>query len=216
MRVALAVLFVVAACGDDDAGEDARFASPPDSAEGLTNVSDDLDALLEGGALAGACDRYWSGDAGDRRARLLCGKEMFFYESFDTVGAPASLVDHLASDYPIELGAGFAELGMVVDPAAAPRPLGLAPTAPLDDAGDVPAYAFTCASCHFAQLSDGRYAVGAPNLRYDYGRQILALGVYPQVAIFGAPEEHAPEAVDAIQTLLDRFEADEAVQDALA
>ncbi|HUS67704.1 MAG TPA: hypothetical protein VMZ28_24380 [Kofleriaceae bacterium] len=216
MKRALVVLLCAAGCGDDIAAEDPRFASPPDSAEGLTNVSDDLEALLEGGALAGACERYRDGDAGDRRARLLCGKEMFFYESFDTVGAPASLIDHLARDYPIELGAGFAELGMVVDPSAAPRPLGLAPTAPLDDAGDVPAYAFTCASCHFAQLPDGRYAVGAPNHRYDYGRQILALGVYPQVAIFGAPEGHAPEAVDAIRPLLDRFEADEEIQDALA
>ena len=213
----LLVASLAAGCGDDlppDGLDGDPFRPQPDTAEGLTNVSDDLDALLERGELEGACERYRAG-ARDRRSMLLCGKSMFFDESFDTVGVPATLIDHLVRHYPDQVGAGFERMGMVPDPRSPDGlPLGLAPTVPLDPAGDVPAYAFTCASCHFGQLPDGRYAVGAPNHRYDYGGQILALAVYPTVAL-GFGGEHAPEALDRIGPLLDRYEEDEAVRDAL-
>lgn len=215
---AVVVLLLAGACGDNLAGgESGPFAAQSDTSEGLVNLSADLDLLLERGELAGACERYRAGDAGDRRARLLCGKEMFFYESFDTVGAPAALVDHLVASYPDEIGAGFAHHGMVPDPgSSAGLPLGLTPTVPLDEAGTIPGYAFTCASCHFAQLPDGRYAVGAPNHAYDYGRQVLAMAVYPSVATgLTSADDHAPEVIAAIQPLLDRHAADPAVQDAL-
>lgn len=214
MRVTLLALCVAAGCGDDLAPDDARFAPRPDTSEGLINVSADLELLLEERALVGACDRYRSGEEDGRRARLLCGKEMFFHESFGTVGAPAALMDHLATWYPDEVGEGFEGYGMVPDPDAPPRALGLAPTRGLGPDEEVPAYAFTCASCHFARLPDGRYAVGAPNHAYDYGRQILALGVYPAVALFG-DGEHAAEAIEAVQPLIDRHAGDEAVQEAL-
>lgn len=204
-------------CGDNlPGGEDGPFAPQPDTSEGLTNVSSDLEALLENGELEGACDRYFGGEQ-DRRTKLLCGKSMFFDESFDTAGVPAALVDHLVADYPDLVGAGFERFGMVADPRS-PKglPLGLAPTAPLGPEGEVPAYAFTCASCHFARLPDGRYAVGAPNHAYDYGGQILSLAVYPLVAIgFSDESEHAPEAIERIQPLLDRYASDSEVRDRL-
>jgi len=212
------VLLLVAACGDDlGANQPGPFDPQPDQAEGLVNLSADLDLVLEEGGLPGACDRYLAGQTESRRARLLCGKEMFFYQSFDTAGAPAALIDHLVSDYPDEIGAGFERYGMVRDPGSpGSLPLGLAPTLPLDEEGAIPAYAFTCASCHFGRLPDGRYAVGAPNHSYDYGRQILAMSVYPSVASgLTAAEEHAPEVVAAIQPLLDRYAADAGVRDGL-
>jgi hypothetical protein len=218
LATALAIL-LLPGCGDDLApgGAAGPFDPQPDEAEGLTNLSADLDRLLEGGELPGACDRYRSGEAEGRRARLLCGKEMFFYESFDTAGAPAPLLDHLMASFPDEVGAGFERYGMVRDPGSpGGLPLGLAPTVPLGDGGEVPAYAFTCASCHFAELPDGRYAVGAPNHAYDYGRQVLAMAVYPSLAAgLTTAEDHAPEVVAAVQPLLDRYAEDEAVQEAL-
>ncbi len=183
MRGALALalaIFLQPGCGDDLApgGAAGPFDPQPDESEGLTNLSADLDRLLEDGELPGACDRYEAGEASGRRARLLCGKEMFFYESFDTAGAPAPLLDHLMASFPDEIGAGFERYGMVRDPGSpGGLPLGLAPTVPLGDGGTVPAYAFTCASCHFAELPDGRYAVGAPNHAYDYGRHVLAMAL---------------------------------------
>lgn len=210
--------FLIAGCGDNlgSGGRD-PFEPQPDHSEGLSNLSADLDRLLEGGDLVGACSRYFAGEAEGRRARLLCGKEMFFYESFDTVGAPAPLIDHLVTSFPDEVGAGFERYGMVRDPGSAVGlPLGMVETVPLDEAGEVAGYAFTCASCHFGRLPDGRYAVGAPNHAYDYGRQILAIAVYPSLALgLSAPEDHAPEVVAAVQPLVDRHAADAAVQDAL-
>src|SRR5688500_13555559 len=104
----IAFLLFIAGCGDNlgSGGRD-PFEPQPDQSEGLTNLSADLDRLLEGGDLVGACSRYFAGEAEGRRARLLCGKEMFFYESFDTVGAPAPLIDHLVQSFPDEDGAGF-------------------------------------------------------------------------------------------------------------
>src|SRR4051812_32774849 len=145
---------------------DDPLAQPPPTST-LTDVSADLDAVLEHGALAGACDRYRAGDA---TARLLCGKSMFFYESFGTGGVPTVLVQFLVDHFPDEIGPGFGKLGMIADPASSTHlPLGLAPTVRLG--GTIDAVAFTCASCHFAQLPDGRYAVGAPNHGYEYGTQ---------------------------------------------
>jgi len=73
---------------------------------------------------------------------------------------------------------------MIPDPASQDHlPLGLAPTAKLGGPNGADAVAFTCASCHFARLADGRYAVGAPNHGYEYGRSILAIAVYPTVAL---------------------------------
>ncbi len=52
------------------------FAPMPDTSEGLTNLSSDLKAVLEGDALKDACTKYWKG-ATDRKSMLLCGKSMF-------------------------------------------------------------------------------------------------------------------------------------------
>ena len=79
------------------------FAPMADTSEGLTNVSADLDAVLEKGALAGACAAYASGQT-DRKTRLLCGKYTFFYEGFGTAGVPTVLVQFLLDNFPEEIG----------------------------------------------------------------------------------------------------------------
>lgn len=188
------------------APSDDPLAQPP-STSALTDVSADLGAVLENGALAGACDRWRAGPADDRAARLLCGKAMFFYETFATGGVPAALVQFLVDNFPDDVGPGFARLGMIADPASAQHlPLGLATTAKLG--GTIDAVAFTCASCHFARLPDGRYAVGAPNHGYQYGKQILSLVLMPSLALGGSPAAHDPAAVAAVQPLLDKLAAD--------
>jgi len=77
----------------------------------------------------------------------------------------------------------------------------VAPGLPLQSGADT--LAFGCASCHFGQLPDGRYAVGAPNHDYEYGAQMLALLLLPQAASPGFNEsEHHPDAIAEIQDAL--------------
>ncbi len=183
------------------------FAPQPDESGGLTNVSADLDAILENGSLAGACDRYRSGQV-DRQTLLLCGKWMYFYETFGTFGVPSVLVKFLATNFEAELGLGFSKLGMIPDPTSSDHlPLGLAATTPIN--GNVPAVAFTCASCHFGKLPDGRFAVGAPNHSYDYGRHILLLTIAPMVGTgLSQASAHDPDAIAKVQPVLDHLAAD--------
>lgn len=191
-----------------DAGAPATdpFAPQPDQSAGLTNVSADLEALLERGALEGAC-AAWEADPGDRQKTLLCGKSMFFYEAFGTTGVPSAIVDFLGQNLTDVVGPGWSSYGMIPDPFSTEgRPLGLAPGAPI---GNAPSVAFTCASCHFGQLPDGRYAVGTANHGYDYGGQLLALMLAPTLLSPGAdPADHHPDAVARVQPLTQRFESD--------
>lgn len=157
--------------------------APPPGAAALTDASHDLEAVLEHGALRGACDTYWAHDelgTATRRELLLCGKEMFFYEDFDTPGVPVALLRFLMESLPESVGAGMSAFGMHRDPFAEDgRPLGFGDALPVGDAGDVPSVAFTCASCHFGRAPDGRYVVGLGNREYDYGAQLVALSRFP-------------------------------------
>jgi hypothetical protein len=186
------------------------FAPQPDVDEGLTNVSDDLGALLEHGELQGACDR-WLADPTDRRQELLCGKSMFFYEGFGTLGIPAVIMDMLPELFEPEVGAAWSRLGLVPHPTDPDgRPIGFGWGAPL---GDSETLALTCASCHFGPLGDGRFAVGAPNHGYDYGRHMLAVLLVPQAAAPGFQEaDHHPDALAAVRPMLDRLEAEPALR----
>jgi len=147
---------------------------PPEPMPLTHDVDRSLSAVLETSALAGACDAVRMG-ATDRQTRLRCGKWMFFYETFGTVGVPAPLLDFNQKFYAPYFGRGFERLGFVADPASdGGMPIGLAPTT--GKVGTVSTRAFTCASCHFGKLSDGRYAVGYGNLALDYGRFIATIG----------------------------------------
>jgi len=184
----------------------APFATPPDQA-GLTNIGTDLAAVLEDGKLAGACDAWFgTGGQGTLRQKLLCGKAMFFYESFGTYGIPQVMADFLIQKLPKSVGPGMAAFGLYADPTSTKHlPLGLAPGANLPDT-TVPTYTFTCASCHFGQTPDGRFVVGQANHDYDYGRQILAFNLFAKLATgLEPPEQHDAKAVAAIQPLLDEY-----------
>ena len=192
----------------------APFRAQPDTSEGLTNTSANLEALLEGGALPGAC-AAWEADPTDRRKKLLCGKSMFFYEGFGTIGVPTALYDFFGNRFPEITGTAWSGYGMVPDPSTTdPKlPLGVAPGAPL---GSVQTLAFTCASCHFGQLPDGRYSVGAPNHAYEYGKQILAISIPPgSVSRSYDPSAHHPDAVAAVQPIIDTLAANQSLRLAL-
>ncbi|MEO6950216.1 MAG: hypothetical protein ABI321_00280 [Polyangia bacterium] len=153
--------------------------------------------------LEGACRRYQAGRR-DRRTVLACGKWMFFYESFGTSGVPSSLPRFLVSAFPAEVGAGFSELGMIPDPASHNLlPFGMAPGKMIGVATSI---AYTCASCHVAKLPDGRISIGAPNHRYEYGKQILQMTMFPFVAT-GGEKGHDELALHEIRPLLDRLKA---------
>jgi hypothetical protein len=217
-------LAVLAACDDrvggssspPDAGTEAPsdpFAPQPDTSEGLTNVSTDLETVLEHGALATACADYAAAPS-DRKKRLLCGKAMFFYEGFGTAGVPTPLVDWLLDNFPDDVGPGFSKVGMVPDPYSTKKyPLGLAPGGPF---GNVSSLAFTCASCHFGRLPDGRYAVGAANHSFDYGHMNLMMTLVPAMAMPGANEsQHDPVALAKVKPLRDRMAANPGIGTAL-
>jgi len=165
---------------------------------GLTIASADLMAVLEGGSLTGACDA-WRLDPEDLNLELRCGKWMFFYETFGTEGVPVGFVDLLLSDFETQVGPGFSEYGLVPDPLSSKGyPLGM-----VEGANGV---AFTCASCHFGVLPDGRYSVGAANHSYDYGGHNLALGLFPLAAMSALMgSEVDPDAQARVQPLLDHL-----------
>lgn len=217
--VAAAAALTAACDSNTPAGSAASpFAPQPDRSGGLTNVSHDLDAILEHGRLEGACERY-EASPDDESMRLKCGKYLFFYGTFGTLGAPQAFVDYLLEWFPDIVGSGFSERGMVPDPYSADGyPLGMHPTLPIN--GVVPALAFTCASCHFGRLPDGRYAVGYGNHAYDYGRQILELVLFPVAAIKGPfrdfGEQHHPDALKKVAPLLDRYDRNPVMQAELA
>jgi hypothetical protein len=166
-----------------DAGDPADLAPrpwAPVAAPVTHDVDGDLLAVLEVQALRGACDAVKRGGA-DRATRLRCGKWMFFYETFGTIGVPVPLVDFLQKYYAGYYGQGFSRMGMVPDPTSPKNlPLGLAPTS--GKVGTVSTYAFTCASCHFGRMPDGRYAVGYGNLSLDYGKLLASLGAPLQLS----------------------------------
>lgn len=166
-----------------DAGDPADRAPrrwPAVSAPVTHDVDADLLAVLEAQALRGACDAVKRGGA-DHATRLRCGKWMFFYETFGTIGVPVPLVDFLQKYYAGYYGVGFSRMGMVPDPTSAKNlPLGLAPTS--GKVGTVSTYAFTCASCHFGRMPDGRYAVGFANLSLEYGKLLASLGAPLQLS----------------------------------
>jgi hypothetical protein len=193
---------------DDTGGEEPEarvdpFAPRADTSEGLVNTDADLMRVLENGSLRGACDRY-AADRTSRRKELLCGKEMFFYETFGTAGVPRGLVDILLRSFQEEVfGEAFEAYGLVPDPTSAEGyPLGLSLSS------DEQSVVFTCASCHFAQMPDGRYAVGAPNHDYAYGEHNLALGVFPLAATGGLMQPVDPVAEAKLQPLLAAYWAD--------
>ena len=193
--------------GDPDPDPDPErmdpFAPRPDTSEGLVNTDADLSRVLESGTLRGACDRY-AADPTNRRKELLCGKEMFFYETFGTAGVPRGLVDILLRSFQEEVfGEAFETYGLVPDPTSSEGyPLGLSLST------DEQSVVFTCASCHFAQMPDGQYAVGAPNHDYAFGEHNLALGVFPLAATGGLMQPVDPVAEAKLQPLLDAYWAD--------
>ena len=196
---------------DDDDADPALdpFAPRPDASQGLVNTSADLEELLEFGALEGACEA-WAATPADAQLELLCGKWMFFYEGFGTIGIPQPLVDWMARSFPDEVGPAFEDYGLVPDPHAStpeqPRHLGLGEGAPQNG---TPTLALTCANCHFGQMPDGRYAVGYPNLQYEYATHMLALFIAPSKGMPGFdPADYHPDALARVQPLLDRFDAD--------
>ena len=169
------------------------------------DVGADVATVVQKEEGAAACERYRAGRR-DRPTVLLCGKWMFFYETFGTDGVPAAIPKFLIAQFPAEIGPGFSKLGMIEDPASKEHlPIGLAPSKRV---GAVEGVAFTCASCHFQRLPDGRYAVGGANHHYQYGKQILQLMIFPMLALDDKVDKHDPNAVTAIQPLLDRVKAD--------
>jgi mono/diheme cytochrome c family protein len=185
------------------------FAPQADTSEGLTNTGTDLLAVLEQGALEDAC-AVWDLDRTNRHKKLLCGKSMFFYEGFGAIGVPQSLLEFFGNRFPTVSGTAWSGIGMVPDPNHAKLPLGVAPGAPI---GSVATYAFTCAACHFAQLPDGRYSVGAPNHGYDYGQHILAISLpASSVAPGFNAANHNPDAIAKAQPYIDALAADRALR----
>lgn len=160
----------------------------------LTHDADfELRRVLEPERLEGACERWEAGER-DESTKLLCGKWMFFYETFGTVGIPTRLLLFAQEWYFDYYGHGFEKFGFVPDPSSPEGfPIGLAPTT--GKVGTLETRAFTCASCHFGQMPDGRYAVGYGNMELDYGRFLAGLGAPLSLSM----NENSPDVHESIR-----------------
>ena len=149
----------------------------------LRDISLSLHKVLEYGELQGACERYRKkGVKATRRDLLLCGKWMFFYEHFELAGAPTKLVVFLQDTFKKSFGPGSRAFGLIENPYDKNRmPLGMANAPRMENTND-DSVNWTCASCHFGQIRDGRYVVGQANHKYDYGAHMLWLAMLPTIA----------------------------------
>ena len=132
---------------------------------------------------------------------------MFFYEGFDGIGVPEIVFDFFPEKMPEVVGVAWSEFGLIPDPySEKKRPLGFPKGA---DFGGQPTVTYGCASCHFGQMPDGRYAVGYPNLQYEYGAHALSLFIPPQKAnpMFNE-DEYEPVALEKVRPVLDRLDGD--------
>lgn len=181
------------------------FEPLPPRQSTLTDVSDDLEAVLEHGALQGACEQYEADPTLENE--LLCGKAMFFYEDFEGAGVPTAVFDFLGDNFPNQVGRGHHHFGLVEDPYhPSGRPLGFPPALPMP--GGAQTVAFGCAACHFGKLPDGRYAVGMPNLDYDYGGHMLTVGLAPNALVPGfSPADYHPDAIEAASPVIEELQA---------
>ncbi len=191
---------------DDDKSVHAEFVRTEDLV--ITDVSTSLEAVLENNRFAGACDRYFADpENASEYLTLMCGKWMFFYDGFGAMGLPKSLAVYMTENLPNTVGRGFSKYGMISDPYS-PEGLPLGFPEGRELAEDVPTLAYGCATCHFGQTRDGRYAVGHPNHDYDYGKQVLASAFFPTFALEENPEgDFAPETIALLQPLLEEYRA---------
>ncbi|GEM_PF-3114619 len=83
------------------------------------DVSADLQEMLEVPKVRGACKIYFAKlekkELVSHEERLLCGKEMFFYEPFGTASIPRSIIEFMGNELPDSVGLGYTKLGMVDD-----------------------------------------------------------------------------------------------------
>lgn len=172
-------------------------------AHGLTNTSSILEEVLEFGSLTEACSLYEQ-YPDDVDLKVRCGKAMFFYEGYDGIGIPQPLFDFVNSKFTDILGESFSTYGMIPDPYSDKhRPIGYGDGAKI---GGVDTLAYSCASCHFGQLPDGRYSVGMPNTQYETGKHFLSLMLLPQSVMPGFnDEEHNEDALEVIQPLREKL-----------
>jgi len=176
----------------------------------LTDISRDLETVLEHGMIRGACDRYYADpEAASDYLLLMCGKYMFFYEGFDLLGVPSIIPEFLVSTLSDTIGPGFEKLGMVLDPYSETQlPLGMPRGEPMGPNDEIDSLAFGCASCHFAKTRDGRYSVGMPNHHYDYGLHILSMVSFPSMALLPfiqSPSIFHPDARAVLAPLIEEF-----------
>jgi len=114
----VALALFVAGCGHATPPTEERdpFAPQADTAEGLTDLSP-----TRRGARARRPRRRVRplprgprgspGGSDDRKAKLLCGKSMFFYETFATAGLPAVLPKFLVANFPTRSAPGSRSSG---------------------------------------------------------------------------------------------------------
>jgi mono/diheme cytochrome c family protein len=161
----------------------------------LTDQSRSLEEILEKGTLTkDDCDRYLKGEK-DRATTLRCGKWMYFYAHLEVPGPPAKLTDLLRENAPNTFGKSAEHFGLMPDPYSKNKlPVGMAPGP--DMTAGVAVYTFTCASCHFGKLEDGRYVVGSPNHKFEFGKITLAISAIPELA--AAPGKKMSAEVKAI------------------
>jgi hypothetical protein len=167
-----------------------------------------LDTILETNQpqrFSAACLRYEEG-VRDLQTKLLCGKWLFLYGNFGATGIPAPFIDVFLRSFNSQtrqshVGPSFSRLGMIPDPRSKKGlPLGLAEGARLNGHRT---YVFTCASCHLGRIenSNEKFAIGAPNHDFQYGKLIAAVSAFPRTTHLWTRHSVSPSVRQTLRPL---------------
>lgn len=182
------------------------------------DVGDSLEAILEFGKIKSACTDYWSmlddNDAPKEDAlaeklnelEILCGKWLFLaWETSGKMPLPEILFDAMERSWPDRVGKNFSKLGFYANPSdPANRPLGIARSTTRYTG--MPSVNVTCAACHVGQLSDGRWAIGAPNNKLHLSEFNL-MSYYPlYAAMHNSQRNELPPGIQGYYDVLEKTE----------
>lgn len=189
------ILFVKTPAKASEVNSNVNFSGP----NSLTHdVGESISEIFEYEKTSRACSQYWNLlDKNDQplpgtpidllnELEIYCGKWLFL--SWETTGKlplPELLIQALERSWPERIGKNFENLGFLPNPYDKKRPLGIVPST--TKYTGLPSVNIACSACHVGQLSDGRYAIGAPNNRLDMS-QFNLMSYYPIFATMSAEE----------------------------
>ena len=161
------------------------------------DVDRDLARSRSWKSIEDACKQYRDGDHSEQ---LDCAvvNGCSFMRALERSGIPSHLLEFFQHWYQPYFGPSFSSMGFVPNPNSNDSmPIGLSEST--QRMGSIKVHAFTCASCHFGQMPDGRYAVGYPNNQLDYGRFFASMVALMKLSINPNDDNIHPLTQDGVE-----------------